>query len=409
MHDLVSHMTTTPGMKGNLQRAISSVERWFRCVQSDYVLSAARVLYLVGAAGSLLVAVGGLVFVLFFQTQVWQSPAQEPVPDIKVPGHEPLDLNSVSARLSPPTNIAVHTQPLTGPLKSDTVVGYFTANTANGLVAYPEDIAILGGEDAALFTRIGFRLNKHDKRRTGLIPAPALIEKINGQLSTLTAPLTYKYQLRVAARDVYGNVSIPTNVTFALTYGSASPAKVESQMKLTDYQSVARDIALIVDPSRTPTYFKAYKRALRVPGECGTTDKDTSFASDARRVLNSLKSKLTVTNVEAFYAGLCSAWRTARNDEKAARASAEEARRAVIARNVQARAQAEVAAVGARLGRSTTLSVVGSALVTFLVISLLLAFLAIENHSKAVREAVEVIAAKKKNSAGDADSVEDDA
>jgi len=160
-------------VKENLQYAISPIARWLRYFQSDRVLSAARVLHLVGAVSSLFVVVGGLIFV-FLQTQVWQSPIQEVVPDIKAPGHKPLDLNSVSARLSAPINITVHARQISSPLKSDTIVGYFTADTANGLAAYPEDVVILGGEGAALFKRIGFRPDKGGKRRTGLAPASEL-------------------------------------------------------------------------------------------------------------------------------------------------------------------------------------------------------------------------------------------
>jgi len=392
-------------MKEDSQCAKSLVGRWFQRLQNDYVLPAARILYLVGAAGSLLVVVGGLLVVLFLQTQIGQSPMQEPVPDIKMPGHRQLDLTSVSARLAPPTNITLHTQQITGPLKNGTIIGYFSADTVNGLAAYPEDTSILDGEDAALFKQIGFRLDKDGKQRTALVPSSALIDKINDQLTTPLSPFSQEYHLRVTARDIYGNASAPENVTFTLTFGSTPPSKTEPELKLTDYQRVARDIALIVDPSRTPAYFKAYKRALRVPGECGTTDNDTNFASDARNAFDVVKSKLTATNVKAFYAALCSAWRTARSDEVVARARAEEARGAVITRNAEARAQAELAAAGARLGLSATLAVVGSALVAFLVISMLLAFLAIENHSKAMQESVAAIAMKK-NTAGNSDSTE---
>ncbi len=397
-------MKTTPDINENLQCTKSPVARWFRRLQSDYVLSVARIFFLVAAVGSLIVVIGGLVFVLFLQTQTWQSPSQEPVPAVSATPHKPLDLDSLSAHLAPPKNIAIHVKQINGPLKRNTIVGYFTADTPNGLAPYPEDVLILGGEDAILFKRIEVRLDRGRDKRTGLVPTTELIEQINNQMKILTAPRSRKFQLRAAARDKYGNVSAPANVTFSLTYGSAPTAQAE--LRLTDYQGVARDIALIVDPSRTPAYFKAYKRALRVPGECGASGNDTHFASDARRAFDGVKSKLTAANVEAFYAGLCSSWRKARSDEKAANASAVEARKLVMARNAEARAQAELAATAASLGRKVALGVVGSAFVTFLIISFLLAFLAIENHTKSVREVMEALLDTKKNSDENTDSRE---
>lgn len=365
-----------------------SATSWFHKLQSDYVLSAARVIYLIFAVICILVAVGGLLVMLYFQMKTWQSPSQDPVPDVPEVSRRALDADSVSAFLAPPGNIKVHAEQVTNPVSEKSVVAYFSVDTPNSLAAFPEDIMILGGKDASFFKLRGVRYDKGKPKRSGLSPSSELVSQINDYLSS-NAPLhSRNFQLKVAARDKYGTPSVPQEIVFSIAYGSAAVANeaVQPASNLTGFQEVARDIALVVDPSRTPDYFKAFKRANRLPRDCGANESDVEFSMDVRRVLDAVRSQLSADNIEAFYAGICTAWQNARRAEQSERAQAEEIRREIMARNSRARAETEFAAARARVGRYVTLGVIGAAIGLFLVISLLLAFLAIENHTKAVRE-----------------------
>ncbi|NEX16817.1 MAG: hypothetical protein C1943_09350 [Halochromatium sp.] len=140
--------------------------------------------------------------------------------------------------------------------------------------------------------------------------------------------------------------------------------------------------------------------ALEVPGRCGARDDDATFLANYRQAFESVKPRISSTNLDAFYTGLCNAWEAVLQREAAARMQAEQQQRAAYRASEEARAQVKARnrqialEHQAKVERATemttvTLSVIGGALGLFLSVALLLAFLAIEGHSRAMRAAVE--------------------
>ncbi|HEB86165.1 MAG TPA: hypothetical protein ENI68_03990 [Gammaproteobacteria bacterium] len=380
-----------------------SIKRTLSQTQGETVLRAARAVYLMAAIASLVIIVVGLIFVLFFQLRTWQSASEIPLPRVYSPSSPILSADDIGKFLTPPQNIrfipamsSIH-----APLSNRSRLGHFTADTPNGLASYPIDFDILGGKDAALFDRV-----RSAGKRSGLKPTKALISKVNGLLHTLRKPESATYELEVIARDRFGNMSKPEAISFSLTYVPPSeksktsatlPTRMKSAKKITELQQLAKNIAFLVDPKRTPAYFAAYRRAQAVPKKCGVSSNNTTFISDFRRLFDQLRPKLRATNMEAFYTGVCSEWHRALSEQQAAQERAREARASVIAQNEAANAEAEGGRMLAAAGRDIALTVVGAALSAFLLISFLLAFLAIENHTRAVRRAVETLTKNSSN------------
>jgi hypothetical protein len=69
-----------------------------------------------------------------------------------------------------------------------------------------------------------------------------------------------------------------------------------------------------------------------------------------------------------------------------------EAAQAIAAENARKHLELETQKVVARTIRNIAIGVAGSALAAFLTVALFLAFLAMEGHSKALRQAVETLA-----------------
>lgn len=371
--------------------------------QSETVLRAARTVYLIAAIASLVVIVVGLIFALFFQVSTWKSANEIPLPRAYRPSSPTLSADDVGKFLIPPQNIRFmpSMSSIRAPLSDRSILGHFTADTPNGLAPYPSDFNILGGKDAALFDRV-----RSAGKRSGLKPTRALISKVNGLLHTLRKPESATYELEVIARDRFGNMSKPEAVSFSLTYEPPSAksktsttfaARAESAKKMTELQRLAKDIAFLVDPKRTPAYFAAYRRARAVPRKCGASANNAVFISNFRRLFDQLRPKLRATNMGEFYTGVCSEWHRALSEQQAAQEKAREARASVIARNEAANVGAEGERMLAAVGRDIALTVVGAALSAFLLISFLLAFLAIENHTRAVRRAVETLTKNSSN------------
>ncbi len=101
-----------------------------------------------------------------------------------------------------------------------------------------------------------------------------------------------------------------------------------------------------------------------------------------------------VKAAELFYRGVCDAWNAAAERARARYASDRATADAVIARNAQQRTELESQKRTARMIRNIAFGIAATALMAFLIIALFLAFLAMEGHSKALREAVETLAAQ---------------
>jgi hypothetical protein len=227
--------------------------------------------------------------------------------------------------------------------------------------------------------------------RAGLVATQQLADLINGGVGQ-TRSQQRSFSVTVVARDRFGNTSRPTNVQVSILFG---PPAATPEPELTPLQALARDIATRLDPQHTTAYFDGYERALRVPSDCGTTAEDANFVANYRQAFETVKARLTASNIDAFYAGVCSAWSSAVADENSKRAAAQAAREAALARNAEAQAIHALGLFGGTIGQGVMLWIVKGAITTFLLASLSLAFLAIESHSRALRAAVQLISERK--------------
>lgn len=385
----------------------SSRQRWFHRIQSLNVLPLARGIYLLIALVSLLVVLGGSVYALYLQAVIANQPSTVPVPppyQESVSGAsatpQTLDLALVGARLEPPTNIRfnVRVGTITSPLRRDEVIGHFQADTKNSLAASSEAVSILGGRDAELFERAFDAQNK----TVGLKGTPALEKLIADELLDIKDPKSRDFEIRVVARDRFLMLSTATDISFVLNFGPKSVAAPESKPEPTELQKIANDIASIIEPSEeNSTLFKTYYiAATKVPERCNTSDRDQRFISNYRRAFEEVRPRLHAANIDAFYTGLCEAWKDILQRETAERERIERAQTAVIRQAEESRANAqaqnynlqrryEMEVMQAKANTWLTMTVVGTALAVFLSMALILAFLAIENHSRAVRTAIE--------------------
>lgn len=383
-----------------MNQKLHTVANWIRKLQGEIILPAARTIYLGIACLSLVSALGGILIAVFFQIQTWDRPARVPVPDSSAGSPPSIDVGAVSAHLIPPRNVRfIATQALLSePLTEREVFGYFDADTSNGLPGYPDDFSIVGGKDSALFERGNIYLQ--GGHRSALIPSTVLIGQINGDKTSFQTKRAHIYQLRILARDALGN-SAPANITFTLVTGPApvtttAPSQVAAPPppveETTPLQQLASQIAARSDPSHAATFFDIYKRAQRVPQNCGANTDDQQFVGEYRKAFEGTRQNLTASNVEAFFAGMCDAWRQAVARQATEQAQNELARNTAISRNVEAEMRSEITKSGAKAARNIVVSYVLAAFGAFITICLFLAFLAMENHTKAVREAIEFLA-----------------
>ncbi len=386
--------------------------RWFLRLQSAYVLALARGIYLVIALGCLLAVFGGLVYVGYLQATTAGQPETVPIPPPYqgtetpvAPSDRTLDLAVIGKRFAPPTNVRfqVASSTWTVPPAEGQVLGYFLADTPNGLASFPEGVSVIGGRDAELFERVPDRASK----KNSLAARPVLVEQVAEALRDIKEPTSRTFEIRVVARDRYGIASAPMELSFDLRLApkpaaSTTAAPSAPPAKPTELEAVASEVARIVEPDVNPGHFAAYKTALKAPSRCGASDSDGSFIANYRRALEEVRPRLTAANVEVLYAGLCDAWNEVLRREAAAQERLEQQQRAVqwAAEEARERAQAEndemqrrhaVQVNEAKQRAQQTMAVVGGALFLFLAVALVLAFLAIEGHSRAVRAAMEAM------------------
>jgi hypothetical protein len=374
---------------------ISESKGWGRWLQSRFVLGTARKIYLVIASISLLIAILAFAAALIIQLWSFKPLHQVPVPEARMPQPVSMDSSKVAESLMPPKNVRFEVHRIANPLDANDVVGYFNADTPNGLAAYPNDFDLFGGVDAAQFERVPVNVRFPDKVvvRAGLRPTSALLAEINSAITAATGDQRKTFTLNVVSRDRFGNTSNPAPISFTLVYGgSQTDSSAETS---TDMQQLARNIAVHLDPARTTTYFDQYRRAMRIPSDCGTIETNQDFVRGFGKAFDELKTKLNVSNIAAFYAGVCTAWREGVSDEEGKQQTAENSRNDSIAKNMTEATKDEISKVGLSGAKYTALTIVGSAICAFLFISLFLAFLAMENHSEALKQAVQAIAGKK--------------
>jgi|GEM_PF-1682629 len=384
----------------------------FHRIQSIYVLPLARGMYLLMALISLVTIIGGSIFAFYLQTLMSRQPSIVPIPpqyretapvaDIST---RTVDLTMVSARLEPPTNIRfiVTTGEIEAPLRQGAPLGYFIADTPNKLASFPDGISILGGRDAELFEKTF----DSEHKMIGLKARTALSSEITDVLHDIKDKKTRTFEISVTARDQYGIRSPATNISIVLNFGPEPIISLEPQpepeQEITELQKIAGDIAKTIEPTMSPERKHLYQMATAVPRRCGVADSDQIFVVNYRRAFEEVRSHLSTLNVEAFYVGLCESWKDALQRESlereriarvqaAAYRQAEDERARAQAHNYDVLRKHETEVYQAKENTSLTISVIVGALATFLSISIILAFMAIEGHSRAVREAIESMA-----------------
>jgi len=370
----------------------SGIGAFGRRLQSDLVLRTARGFYLIAACISLLAIVIAAFVAIVAQGSTLRFAIDRPVPEVSSPQAEAIAVEEVAARLAPPTGLRFVQDPgmISFEVAEGQALGYFIAETPNQLAPYPDDFDVVGGEHASLF-----QLSRHPgSGRAGLRASAGLAQALNEAQNGLTTTLQQQFNVRVIARDQAGQRSQPTDLVITLLLGppgAAAPAPVEKQQPFTALQALAREIALVVDPAQTDIYFDTVRSALRTPRLCNA-DESPEFVAQYRRGFEGVRAQLNRDNVSLFYRGVCDAWQNAiaRGEARYAqeRAVADE----VIARNMQTRMALEGQKVMARMVRNVAIGIAMSALAAFLTIALFLAFLAMEGHSKALREAVDILA-----------------
>jgi hypothetical protein len=377
----------------NLRKGIVAMDKLARW--AAILLKTGRIVNIIAATLCIVVVVLGCATALYFQTIVSGSPKQSAVPPPPVVAAPVVGTAAVDERLTPPVNVRVNvTRPVIDTLlREGEVIGTLQADTPNGLAHFPDDVDILGGQDADLFDRreLGYR---NAGQGTGIVATRKLADQVNAVVQGGQIQQRRTFALTLVARDAYGVPSKVTDVTFTLEYGpaQAEPAPAPRTPDLTDLQRLARDIAIVADREGTPTYQAAYNRAVRQPYTCGTSERDEDFIGSYRRLFDYAKPRLTAQNLPAFLDGVCDAWQKAVAERNRARADAEAARAAIMADNQRARNQHEYEAAVAENDRNQTLVVVAGAVGAFMIICLVLAFLAMESHSRAMRRAIAVIA-----------------
>lgn len=370
----------------------SGFSSFARRVQSDFVLRTARGFYLVTACVSLAALLLAVLVALLAQGSTFRFAIERPVPSVEAPAPEAIALDDVVARMTPPHTLRFVSDPgvLNFDISEGQVLGFFDAETPNQLAAFPNDFDVIGGEHAALFS-----VGRHPANgRAGLRATAALAQQVSDARNA-NGSGQLNYALRIVARDRAGQTSAPADVAIVISFapvGSAPPAPAASASP-TDLQALAREIAIAIDPQQTDIFFDVIRSAQRTPELCGA-EGDPAFVAEYRRAFEGLRDQLRRENLGLFYRGVCDAWRGASERTQARYASEIAAAEAVAVRNAQQRAQLEQQKQIARTIRNIAFGIAGTALAVFLTIALFLAFLAMEGHSKALREAVETLAAQ---------------
>jgi hypothetical protein len=373
------------------------------------LLKAARTIYVLSATACILVVAVGALIALYFQLVMIKGPEHVAIPAAPIASAPTVSPDVVDDRLRPPANVRVTiTRALIDEaLRPQDVIGYFNAETVNGFARFPEDVDVLGGKDSSLFDRKQSSL-LIPGQGAALIPTQGLLDQINSAILNGQDQQRQDFSLIVVARDLYGVPSQATTVNFSLTYGrrqtgpaAAAPSQPAhpqvASHPMTELERLARDIALLVDREGSQPYLSAYDRALREPVVCGSSSGDVNFVANYRRIFDHARTKLTKINLQAFYDGICDGWRQSAADQVRARAEAEIARNAAIAANQSAEYRYQFEAAAAWAARNLTLIVVGSALAAFLAICLVLAFLALESHSNAMRQTMALLTEARRN------------
>ncbi len=266
--------------------------------------------------------------------------------------------------------------------KGSAVLGRLTAEAHGGMAEFPDAFRIVGGTGAAYV----------DITPQGVIGTFRLRRRVKRDLARPKPPATLRFTLRVVASNRFG-VSSRQLLAVSLPYAPAqktaslvpsakpSPEPARPAAALTQLELIARRFALAVDPGRTPLFFRAYQMAYALPARCHAAGSK-GFLNGFQSALAKAGPLLNANVAPGFLKLVCLSWTESIQRQQRLAVRAERARHDAVMRQnaLYVRTQEEEAA--ARVRRDSALVVLAGVLGTFLVVALVLAFLAIEHHTR---------------------------
>lgn len=350
----------------------------------NFILVAARALYLAVAVISILIALIALIAAGVYEVRSLMPAKQVKVPAVYQVDTQSIDLSIIDAHFAPPTNISFSNSVyvVSQALGGTEIFGHFEAVSANRIALPPDDVDVIGGPDAAKFTRAPY---SDVAGHSGLQPSPALVSEVNQAFKQIKSRQTRSYRIKVIMRDRFGNISAPADIVIKLHLAPPGTTSQAPDPELTPLEALALDIAHIVDPSHGTKYVDAFQRAKALPARCGERSDSDLFVANYRHAFNHIRGRLSASTLEQFYLGVCDGW----NDVRAKVEATTLAKEGVETQNAIAAAKAEQSSFLAILERNRQLVAAGGAFIFFMFISLLLAFLAIEDHTRAMRSSLE--------------------
>jgi len=360
----------------------------------DGLMRSARKIYFVIAFIAFALIILALITTIVSQLFTIETSYDEtPVPKKYVSTGMTPDLSVINKRLSPPVNVRF--VPIKGifllPIKIGQVLGYVRADSPNDLAKFPGDLAIIGGVD-------GSTVDRAKNKKTGqsvLTFSSVLVDEINNSMKNSPDGITRSFDLTVLMYDEFLNRSEPINLNFSIQFTSnkkdiTNPGIVTpdiSSTKPKTLQDLALRISTFVDPSGTDKQFAAYKRAMEIPTFCIRKESE-EFISFFSNSFSKLKSEIQPVQIEAFYLGVCDAWKTAIASEEKKAAQVEAKRNAVEESNMKKFAVMKARVTTAKIVRNYSIAGLSSAIGVFLLICIIFAFMRIEDHYRAIRDSL---------------------
>ncbi len=377
-------------------------------IDNALFLRIARNIQFVLAGAALLAAGVAIAATLFHQANALNTTYDtEAVPPPYETKGISLNADIVRRRLRPPSSVSfIPTRnPVSGTVEEGDFLGAFAMETANKPASFPDDIRIIGGKDGNSFERREYP----SSGQTGLTYTAELAEEINAAIAAGTDPYRRSFEITVLAYDEYKNRSAPTEVRFSTSFtASATPQRVVTNNQgslASPLWSLAYKLAVAVDAEGTRNRIDLLEQIEEQLKGCKVNDRQ-KYLDKTEETFEVEKASVTADNVGAFLAGVCEAWKTALKSEEAKRRARQSEINGAEARNARNAREMQSRVAAAKLKRNASAVFIASSLFAFVVIVLVLAFLALENHSRSIRMAVVSMA---KSESKDRDHTFDDA
>ncbi len=360
----------------------------------DLVLRAAHIVVTVAASIAFIAIIVVGIATLAYTAGTWAPAPHVTIPPRYTPAGPTIDPAQVARFLAPPTEVTLVGPgvPLDPQVPSGILLGRLQDQSPGGTPAFPDAFRIVGGSGAA-DTAITQR---------GVVATRRLASRIARAWAETPRPTAVHFTLVVLATSRFGVSSRQAiYVSLPLAVSGAQPAKppappVASPKKagpkpLTKLQSIARTYAKSVDPHHTPVFFAAYQDAYALPSRCGASGK-LSFLVGFQDALTKVRAQLNAQSGPTFLNLVCSSWNASIQKQNALITQADIARRQAFARRQALYYRAQAARAVARVKRNAALLVLAAVIGAFVVIALLLAFLAIERHTRMLGAMVQRLA-----------------